>query len=154
MIRISATQYTLNNKTFEIYVAGCNANPHCDDCHNPELWNFENGNIYEDRLKKELISKIDRFTDIIDSIWLLGGEPLDQNIEELRNLIVDIKSSNKPIWLFTRYELKDVPTSILPLCDYVKCGRHYRDKLSDTNIQYGVTLSTYNQRIYKKGKDY
>lgn len=38
--------------------------------------------------------------------------------------------------------------------DYIKCGR-YEENLKVTNhIEYGVTLASTNQHIYKKGIDY
>lgn len=153
MINIAATQYSINYQSFELYLSGCKANPHCKNCHNPELWKFDVGEEYNIDSKEQILNKICSFKELIDNIWILGGEPLDQDIEELSNLIDDMKSTKKKIWLFTRYELKEVPDIIKKQVDYIKTGRYLPDK-EEEHVEYGVRLTTSNQHIYKRGKDY
>lgn len=38
--------------------------------------------------------------------------------------------------------------------DYVKCGRYKEEFKTDNHIEYGVTLATSNQHIYKNGINY
>lgn len=152
-MNIASTQYTLSNKNFEIYLAGCRAKPHCKDCHNPELWDFKYGERLTKARLQEIKNKIELFDNLIDSISLMGGEPLDQHRDELLELCKFLEKFNKDIWLFTRYELEEIPKNIVKYFSYVKCGRYLPDK-KDDHEEYGVVLATSNQHIYKRGKDY
>ena len=153
-MNILGTQYTLKHKAFEIYVAGCNGSPHCKECHNPESWDFDRGDLVDDIYLSIIENKIKSFDEIIDNIMIFGGEPLDQKIIELMNLLDWLHQFNKKIWIFTRYDLDEVPLIIKNRCDYLKCGRYEPQHRTSNNIQYGITLATSNQNIYKKGLDY
>ncbi|MCX7648913.1 MAG: 4Fe-4S cluster-binding domain-containing protein, partial [Elusimicrobiales bacterium] len=136
-MRILGTQYSLNTKSFEIYIAGCSGNPHCEGCHNPESWNFNNGNPYNLKYFLNIKEKIELFDTLIENIMIFGGEPLDQDKNELINFLKDLKFLNKKIWLFTRYELEEVPLEIKDLCDYIKTGRYIKELTTNDNIQFG-----------------
>lgn len=154
-LNILATQYTLATKSFEIYVAGCNGNPHCSSCHNAESWNFNQGTKYtEDYFKQKIESKVKEFNELINNIMIFGGEPLDQDHNELMSMLNDLDKLNLPIWIFTRYDIKDVPEEIKEYCDYIKCGRYLPELTTETNNQYGIKLATSNQKIYRKGVDF
>lgn len=153
-MNILGTQYTLKHKAFEIYVAGCKGSPHCKGCHNPESWDFGNGETLDDNYLSTIQTKIKSFDAMINNIMIFGGEPLDQNMSELIDLLDYLKQFNKKIWIFTRYDLNEVPLIIKDRCDYLKCGRYEPQKCTDSNIQYGIKLATSNQHIYKKGLDY
>ena len=153
-MNIIGTQYTLKHRAFEVYVAGCNGSPHCEGCHNPESWDFNRGDELNDNYLLSLKSKIQSFDELIDNIMIFGGEPLDQKISELINLLDWLHQFNKKIWIFTRYSLNEIPLTIKDRCDYLKCGRYEPQKRTNNNIQYGITLATSNQNIYKKGLDY
>lgn len=155
-MNIIATQYTLEFNSFDIYMAGCKGDNgvHCTHCHNPETWNFNQGYKYDKKYFKYIKKTVKEFNDMIENIMIFGGEPLDQNHDELLHFLFDLKQLNKKIWIFTRYKIDDIPKEILQLCDYIKCGA-YRPELScDDNIEYGITLATSNQKIYKKEIDY
>lgn len=151
MMNIAATQFSLQTKSFEIYLSGCNR--HCLNCHNPELQNFDIGENYYSKLD-DILGKIHEFSCIIENIWILGGEPLDQDIEELNNLLIILRRTNKKIWLFTGYEFLDVSTLTIKLIDFLKTGEYDEIKLVDDNIQYKIKLPSSNQKIWVKGKDY
>ena len=53
-MKIAGTQFTLKTKSFEIYVSGCAGNPHCKGCHNPETWDFNVGEEFDDIIKKQI----------------------------------------------------------------------------------------------------
>lgn len=151
-MNIVATAYSCNRKGLEIFLTGCKA-PHCEFCCNPELWEFGSDNNYLEKFK-EIKNKIKEFDNLIDNIILVGGCPLDQNRTELIDFLKKLNTVDKEIFLFTRYSLGKVPYYIRRLCDYIKCGRYIPSLTVDNNIQYGIKLSTSNQKIYKKDKDY
>jgi anaerobic ribonucleoside-triphosphate reductase activating protein len=151
-MKIASTQYNLQNKSFEIYLSGCKGN--CNGCYNPELKDFTVGKNIDKYYINTIINKINEFKNLIDSIWVLGGDPLDQKHLELIDLIYDLKYCNKEIWLWTRYDLNKIPCGIKGFFDYIKCGEYINTLSCDDNIQFGIKLSTSNQKIYKKGLDY
>jgi len=153
-MNILATQYTLTNKSLDIYVAGCSGLPHCVNCQNKESWNFNQGDLYDKEYFGKLQTKVKNFDVLINNIMLFGGEPLDQNHDELLHMLMDLKSLNKNIWVFTRYEIEKIPKGIKELCDYIKCGRYLPELTCDNNTMYNIKLATSNQHIYKKGLDY
>lgn len=149
-MNIISTQYTLKYKSLEIVVSGClgNNGKHCVGCHSPETWNFDIGENYNLKMPS-IISKIHKANELIDWIWIYGGEPLDNKHEDLIDMLEQLKQTEKPIMLFTRYGFEEVPDDIKNLCDYIKCGAYREDLKTDDNIQYGVKLATSNQKIYK-----
>lgn len=153
-MNIIGTQYTLKHRAFEIYVAGCNGSPHCQGCHNPESWDFNCGEELNDDYLLALKNKIKSFDGMIDNIMIFGGEPLDQKMCELIDLLDWLHQFNKKIWIFTRYDLKEVSQIVKDRCDYLKCGRYEPQNHTTSNIQYGISLATSNQNIYKRGLDY
>jgi anaerobic ribonucleoside-triphosphate reductase activating protein len=149
-MNIAGVDFTLKHKSIDIYVSGCKG-PHCSGCHNPDAFCFDYGIPYSPTLIVDIQRKIESYPDLIDKIMIFGGEPLDQPEDELINLINNLKKFHLDIWLFTRYDITQVPDSVLGLVDYIKTGR-YEEKLKcEGNIQYGITLATSNQHIYKKG---
>lgn len=154
-MRILGTQFTLSMESFDIYIAGCKA-PHCKGCHNPEGWDFNQGEVYDGTYVQKLFEKMNDFYSLIKNIMIFGGEPLDSSIDELVDMLAFINAATdcKPIWLFTRYYLDDVPEKIKLICSYIKCGKYVESKKIDGYKQYGITLATSNQKIYKRGVDY
>jgi anaerobic ribonucleoside-triphosphate reductase activating protein len=146
-LHIAATQYTLSTSSLDIYFSGCNP-PHCKDCSNPELWKFVNKNNYIKKFK-DIEEKVKNFNTLIENIMLFGGEPLDQNHDEFLDFLNKLKTLNKKIYLFTKYDIDEVPENIKFLCNYIKCGRYLPELKTDDNIMYGITLATSNQIIYK-----
>jgi len=124
----------------ELYLAGCNRKPKCDGCHNPEMWSFEYGETL----------KIGTVLDIIrckykkaDNIVIMGGEPLHQS--NLLLLLENIKNSfpDKLLWLYTSYELGEVPIDYCYYTDYLKTGRYDKSK------RVKGRLASSNQKIWK-----
>ena len=112
-MRILATQYTLNNKAFEIYTSGCSGNPHyCVGCHSPETWDFEQGSyLTEEYFKEKIESKLKDFDTIINNIMIFGGEPLDNSKEDLYFLLEKLSKFNKPM-----PSLTEESKSIIRIC--------------------------------------
>jgi anaerobic ribonucleoside-triphosphate reductase activating protein len=152
-MNIVSTQFSLATGSFEIYLAGCSGSPKCQGCHNPVLWDFTIGSPWH-TFVDSIAAKLSDVP-LIEHVWILGGEPLDNDHQELLELIAGLNAiSSLPKWLFTRYELSEVPEAIRDQFDYIKCGRYEPSLKVEGYSQYGVTLATSNQRIYKKGIDY
>jgi len=155
-MNILATQYSLIYKSLDIYVAGCRGDKgvHCTSCHNPESWDFNQGDLYDKEYFGKLQTKVKNFDVLISNIMLFGGEINDQNHDELFKFLKDLRTLNKDIWLFTRYDIKDIPSFERDLCDYIKCGSYLPELTCEDNTMYDIKLATSNQHIYKKGLDY
>jgi len=147
-MNIASTQFTLKTNSFEIYLSGCSGNPKCEGCHNPILWNFNCGSnwIYE---IDSIVEKINDFGTLVKNVWILGGEPLDQDYKEFITMIKRIRNQTRRInlWLFTRFEFDEIDTDIIKLFDYIKCGRYEPSLITENNIQYGIKLATSNQQV-------
>lgn len=147
-MNIVSTQFTLEHNSFDIYLSGCKGQPKCEGCHNKELWDFNVGKPYQAWLPK-IIEKIKTFDSLIDNIMILGGEPLDQSLDDLLTLLKQLKTVNKKIWLFTRYALIDIPVEVVKHVDYIKTGRYMPELKTSDNIQYKIPLASSNQTIFK-----
>jgi anaerobic ribonucleoside-triphosphate reductase activating protein len=147
-MNILSIQHSLKHKALEIYVAGCAGDPHCEGCHNPESWDFNQGKPWREVIPEAKL-KCQQHPRLIDKVWILGGEPIDQDIDELVAMLRCLcYVLQLPVWLFTRYEIQDIPNNVLKFCSYVKCGPYIRTQKTTENIQYGVSLASTNQRIH------
>lgn len=147
-MNIASTQFTLATNSYEIYVSGCDGK--CSNkCHNKELWDFKKGKPYWEYFEK-IKNTLTDFDKLIKAVWILGGEPLLQPKEELLELISHIrKVTDKPIWLWTRFDEIYIPRDIRGSVDFIKVGSYEEKLLSDGNIQYGIKLASKNQKIIK-----
>lgn len=148
-MNIIYTDFTLTHSSLDIYLSGCSGNPHCSGCHNPETWDFDQGTEYNEKYFSYIKNKVKDFDLLIENIMIFGGEPNDNNHDELLYMLMDLKSLGKKIWLFTRYEINEIPEFEYTLCDYIKTGRYNSHLLVDDNIQYGIKLASSNQKIYE-----
>lgn len=140
--------FTLSQRSIDIYLAGCSGVPKCSGCHNPESWDFNIGKPIS-----EIFSKIESMLrtggHLIENIMIFGGEPIDQNHSELELLLNDLKLYQKKIWVFTRYEIQEVPDFVKTRVDFIKTGRYIPDLTCVDNVQFGIKLSTSNQKIHE-----
>jgi len=148
-MNIIKIDYTLKYESLDVYVAGCKAIPKCEGCHNPESWGFNQGYAYDQNVLKYIQVQVDDFGEMIDRFMIFGGEPLDQDHDMLIQLLTDLRTFNKDIWLFTRFEIQDVPKKIQSLCDYIKTGRYDKKNACEDKFKYGIKLASKNQKIYK-----
>lgn len=163
-MNVISTQYSLATKSLEIYLAGCSANPHCEGCYSPETWDFDAGENEKACFRTKIDEKKLQFRALIDKIWILGGDPLDQNPDEMLDFVQHLKKPiggrSVPIWLFTRHEpfslygqMKHEYAAwkkILLLCDYVKTGSYIPHFAVDDYIVNGVRLATVNQKLWRR----
>lgn len=147
-MKIASTQYSGKYEALEVYVSGCTMG--CPGCHNEELWDFSLGDKFTPEWLNELVKKINANKNLIKRVWILGGEPLDQDQKQMAKLIKGVRACGVEVWLFTGHGIDSVPVDMFKLCDYIKCGP-YRKELYGENTQFGVTLSSTNQYIVKTG---
>lgn len=148
-MRIAGTEVNLRHKALEIYVSGCNP-PHCPGCHNPELWDFDTGELWEE-VWPELKNKILELNKhrLVDIIWLLGGEPAHQNILEMREFLEKLKSCGLPVMLWSREQ--NIPIQIASLISHAKLGPYRKDGEEYVEPLFGITLANREQRIMELG---
>lgn len=128
------------NRT-SIYFAGCRHK--CKGCHNPESWNFDQGDEYEpEELAKKALSYGNK------KITLSGGDPLYQKdligfLKCLRNLEPSVN-----VWCYTGFCVEDLTfRSLFPvlacLVDVFVDGP-FVESLKDTSLQF---RGSSNQKI-------
>lgn len=87
-----------------LFVQGCDKNPHCKNCFNPDTWNFNGGLEWTDEVEENFMKLINR--PYITRISLLGGECLsNDNLDYVIKLTNEIHVSfpQKTLWLYTGY---------------------------------------------------
>ncbi len=132
--------------SFNIYLSGCHG--YCEGCHSDHTWDFTSGSAL---VPHDLIDYMFTLSDYtFDHICILGGEPLDQPIDDLVELLKLLKVNfpEKKLWLYTHFEKREVDKRILSCLDFLKTGK-YEKSLEPAKEQYGVFLASKNQRIYK-----
>lgn len=152
-MKIVAMDCSLATSSYDIFFSGCNANPKCTGCHNPEAWSFDIGTPWIEKILK-IYQDVREFNGVIKRIFIMGGEPLDQDRDTFILFLKGIKELNKDIWVFTHYELDEVPNEIKELADYIKTGPYKPELTVEDNVWYNVKLATSNQKVWKKGIDY
>lgn len=134
---------------YSIWIAGCHF--HCEGCWNNATWDFNQGTLYKD-IKDKIFREIEN-NKHISGISILGGEPLSTYIRKGDKDIVDLcrnlKIKGYNIWLWTGYNLEDIPQEILQYLDTVITGRFEKDK-RDLNLQY---MGSSNQKINYLNED-
>lgn len=96
-----------------LWTAGCSH--HCKECHNPQTWNPEAGQLFDETAEKELFQALSK--PFIRGITFSGGDPLySGNISEVLRLIKKIRKElpNKDIWLYTGFVYEDIFNSNEP----------------------------------------
>lgn len=90
-----------------LFVQGCHF--HCNNCFNPETWDFNGGKEWTIETKDKFIELANR--PYIKRISILGGEPLaDENLDDVSNLVNEFRLScpQKTIWIYSGYEWEHI----------------------------------------------
>lgn len=107
--------------SFTIWFSGCTIR--CDGCHNKQLWDKSSGNeMAVDDVVDIVVNECHKLN--TDTVVLLGGEPLDQELRDLYQLCADIRLHGIRIWLYTGYNYDEIPIVIKECIDVIKCGRY------------------------------
>ena len=124
-----------------IWISGCTHR--CPGCHNPELWDYNNGSTLFTEKVINFITKELTLKSYIDGLTFCGGHPLDQSEAHLKELLQFIKQIKKNvkrkfnIWIYTGdiYEnviQKESQLNILKECDVLVDGPYEQDKRNIT----------------------
>ncbi len=136
-----------------LFVSGCrNA---CDGCFQPQTWDFGYGELFDERVQKEVIDSLE--PEYIEGITLLGGEPFEE--ENQKALLVFMRKlkkeyPNKNVWAYTGYIYdKDLVAGgrkhtedtdeLLSMIDVLVDGP-FRQELYDISLKF---RGSSNQRI-------
>lgn len=134
---------------FSIYLSGCMH--FCKNCHNPETWNFKNGEEFTNELFEKIKSDIRKSYNILDGITLSGGDPLCQdNIETSYYIISELKKEFPKLnyWVYTGYLFEDLKKDnhkILQEIDVLVDGE-FKEELKDLELKF---IGSSNQRIIR-----
>lgn len=137
------------------WTQGC---PHkCDECHNPETWNFNGG---KEDSKENILNKILTLlnkNNIHRNLSILGGEPLcDENIDFTMEILKQVKQKypNIKTFVWTGYTYEELcklyKNIIFDNIDVLIDGKY------DKN-QRDITLKlrgSKNQRVLRKNIDF
>ena len=117
--------------SLNIYFNGCDIEPKCSGCHNPSMWEHDDGTRMTFReLRTKLHSLLDSsILNLISSVVFLGGEPLNQP-RAVHVINRYCKSLNKMTWLYTGYTYQIVPTNLKKNIDVLICGRYDENQLN------------------------
>ena len=143
-IRIAGTEFSLQHKSFEIYVQGCFRG--CNGCHNPETQSFGGGTQVDiDKFIMEKYEQTKQFDNLVDNIYITGGDLLCyvDDIASTFSIAVAIAWNDKCRWLFTGAEEKEIPSWVWDYYDIVKCG-HYDESLRQPD---GTFPASSNQKL-------
>ena len=127
-----------------IFMQGCEFR--CENCFNPETWDFRGGKEFTDSTIKEVLDYADK--DHIEGLSILGGEPLHpKNIEGTARLAKAFKERypNKNVWVWTGYLFEELSKDeeVFKYMDVLVDGR-YVDELHDFNLKL---RGSSNQRV-------
>ena len=127
--------------SFTVWFSGCSMN--CKGCHNTRLQSRDNGEKYDVSTVLFAICRECEKQDL-DTVVLLGGEPLEQEIDDLAMLLNKLHTYGYKIWLYTGWEFEEIPSFIKNKLYTIKCGKYVEELSCD-----GFPAST-NQRIFRK----
>lgn len=150
-MHIAGTEINLKHKALEVYLSGCKG-PHCFGCHNPELWDFACGMELDDTLLSTLLWKAESLKEsgLANMVWVLGGEPLDQERGKLLSLCKQL-STITDVMLWTHYE--EIPQDLTEYISYVKLGPYVAGRESYVEPVLGIKLANVEQRVIKLKED-
>ena len=90
-----------------LWTAGCNH--HCQDCHNPNTWNPNSGQLFDENAKQQVFDYVAK--PFVRGITLSGGDPIHpNNINEITKLCKELKEKmpEKDIWCYTGSVYEDI----------------------------------------------
>ena len=139
------------DRTLELYFVGCTQG--CRNCHNAFL-KERSESVTRVLSVKEVLDELKDYIHVTTQVHILGGEPLEQNLDELSDLLKGLKNLGfKNIVLFTGKNLTqdyiDETMWLFQHCDYLKTGNYDESQLNIEKSKsiLGFSLATKNQKI-------
>ncbi len=133
-----------------VCVSGC---PHrCKGCFNPELWNYEAGQVFDLETINEILNLCEK--PYITGLSLLGGEPLDPNNLSLLNMLCHVFKRyfpQKNIWCYTGYKWEDIKQLYIMKHIDVLVDGQFVEELKDPRLNF---RGSSNQRIIDVKKSF
>jgi len=126
-----------------IFFQGCDF--HCENCFNPETWDFKGGDDFTEETIDEIIKLAGR--DYIKGLSMLGGEPMHpKNIDGTIKLAKKFKEvyPNKTVWSWTGFTYENIVNKeVFKYLDVLVDGQ-YKDALHDPTLKW---RGSSNQRV-------
>lgn len=126
-----------------LWVSGCNH--HCPECHNPETWDANKGELFTDTTLNQLKEFLAK--PWINGITFSGGDPLfPSNRSTILKIAQEIKDTlpTKTIWLYTGYRWEDIcDLELMRYVDVLVDGE-FKIELKDISLPF---CGSQNQRI-------
>lgn len=144
-MNLGGTEYTLKNKSFDIYISGCTHN--CSGCFNKELHDFNYGTALD---VDYLVCKILDNADMIDKICIFGGDICCQDEVEAFNFLTTLSWLGIPIVVYTGKSKGEIWDWLWDICSAIKCGRFILEKRCKPNTKCAELFGSTNQIYYYK----
>jgi anaerobic ribonucleoside-triphosphate reductase activating protein len=108
-----------------LYFSGCIHA--CPGCHNQKSWDYAAGELLDEQLLKQIITKY-RQNPLLDGITLTGGDPFYQS-EALLYLLKTLKKElDTNIWVYTGYRFEELlDNEALPYIDVLVDGKFIKE---------------------------
>lgn len=90
-----------------LFVSGCNF--HCKDCFNQDAQDFNYGKEYTEETEEYILEQVSK--PHIKGLSLLGGDPLWQDIDglkQLRQLVQKVHDLGKTIWIWSGFTYENL----------------------------------------------
>ena len=90
-----------------LFVSGCNF--HCKDCFNQDAQDFNYGKEYTEETEEYILEQVSK--PHIKGLSLLGGDPLWQDIDglkQLRQLVQKIHDLGKTVWIWSGFTYENL----------------------------------------------
>ena len=127
-----------------IFFQGCSF--HCENCFNPETWDFLGGQDFGEEQISEIIKLAE--PDYIAGLSILGGEPMHpKNIEGTTKLVKEFRKKypKKSIWAWSGFLYEDYlkDKEVLKYLDVIVDGQ-FKNDLRNPNLKW---RGSSNQRV-------
>lgn len=144
---------------FAIWVQGCSI--HCKGCANLHMWDVNGGKLYE---IDEFIKIIKSYSDKIEGITWLGGEPTEQ-IESVTKISKAVQEFGLSVIVFTGYNYNELEKrmdfqELAKYTDILIDGKYEQDKtdysrawVGSSNQNYYFLSDRYDESVIYENKN-